>query len=430
MALEKPKDYKNRIMDEIIKKLLDSFPCVYIKGPKWCGKTYSALKLSNSSYNLLENGNCELAEINPDFVLKGMTPRLIDEWSECPKLWDKIKILCDKRSEPGQFILSGSVNIDKEKGKYIHHSGAGRIVKILLRPCSLYETGDSNGSISLSEMFTKPDNCIGKVSSLSFDDMLFALVRGGWPYQFKIKNKKEQLKLAKVYIDSIVDDESSYMNKRLRERTKQFLKSLSRNVQTFTDDQTLFKDYISGDLGSTRNEYFELKKIFTEHYLLDYTLSWNSNSRSKTSIRSKAKISFVDPSIPAYLLGIKVDSLKSDFNTLGYLFENLVSRDIKVYMSSINGEVYQYRDRYNLEADLVVKNDIGDYGLIEVKLGDRHIDEGANNLLKIKNTIVKQERKNRTKLKLPKFLAVITSTNFAYKRPDGVYVLPIGALKN
>ena len=236
--------------------------------------------------------------------------------------------------------------------------------------------------------------------------------------------------LPQSYINSIVDDESGKMNLRLRQITKQFLKSLARNVQTCTTDENIIEDYLSGDINSSRNEYFELKKLFTEQYLLDYTYAWNPNIRSRSAIRTSPKISFVDPSIAVAALGITKDDLSKDFNTLGYLFENLVSRDMKIYMESLAGEVYQYHDRSGLECDLVLKAKNGDYALIEVKLGDSKIKEGCQNLLTINNLIMKAEKKGRTKLRKPKFMAVITSKNYAYKTDEGVYVIPIGCLKN
>lgn len=430
MILKDPGSYHKRIIDPVLEKHLSIFGAVYLKGTRWSGKTFACQRLANSSIDISTKNNSVLAELNPKGILEGETPRLIDEWQECGSIWDEIKAEVSERAKPSQFLLSGSVSVSKEEQKKIHHSGAGRIDKLVLRPCSLFETNDSNGTISLQEMFSNPDNCIGKESKLSFEDMVFALCRGGWPFQFSLSNKEDQLLLAESYIRLIEDDESGKLNKRLRERTRQFLASLARNVQTSTNDTVLLEDYLSGDLGSTRNEFYELKNAFSNQYLLDYTLAWNSNIRSKTAIRTTPKISFADPSIATAVLGLSPKELMQDFNTLGYLFENLVSRDVKVYMEAHGGNIYQYRDRAGLEADLVLKQKNGDYALIEVKLGSKGIDLGSENLLKISKLMSKEEKKGRTKLRSPKFLAVITSTNFAYKREDGVYVLPLGALKD
>lgn len=430
MLLKEPDKYRKRIMDEVIEKHLNVFNAVYLKGPKWCGKTFCCQRLANSEINLTINDYAQLAEINPDEILKGTTPKLIDEWQECTSLWDKIKVECSARNKPAQFMLTGSVNVSEEKSAEIHHSGAGRIDKLILRTCSLYETGESNGTVSIAELFKNPNSCIGKTSDMSFDETIFAICKGGWPYQFTVDNEEDKMLLPQSYINSIVDDESGKMNLRLRQRTKQFLKSLARNVQTCTTDENIIEDYLSGDINSSRNEYFELKKLFTEQYLLDYTYAWNPNIRSRSAIRTSPKISFVDPSIAVAALGITKGDLSKDFNTLGYLFENLVSRDMKIYMESLAGEVYQYHDRSGLECDLVLKAKNGDYALIEVKLGDSKIKEGCQNLLKINNLIMKAEKKGRTKLRKPKFMAVITSKNYAYKTDEGVYVIPIGCLKN
>lgn len=430
MLLKNPEKYRKRIMDSVIERHLSIFGGVYLKGPKWCGKTYCCERLAESEINLTDNGYAELAEINPSGILSGITPRFIDEWQLCASLWNKIKTEISARSKPSQFLLSGSVNVPDEERSKINHSGAGRIDKLVLRTCSLYETGHSNGEISIHEMFTNPDSCIGKISNLSFEKMVYALCAGGWPYQFEVKNDADKLLLPESYINSIVDDESGELNQRQKERTKQFLRSIARNVQTMTSDDSIIKDFLSGDLSSTRNEYFELKKIFKDQYLLDYTLAWNPNIRSKTSIRTTPKISFTDPSIAVAALGISPEELMMDFNTLGYLFENLVSRDVKIYLEAEGGSVYQYHDRTDLECDLVLKNKKGEYGLVEVKLGSKGIDAGAANLSKIQNLMIDSEKIGRTKLHKPKFLAVITSTEYAYKREDGVYVLPIGCLKN
>ena len=430
MILKEPSKYRKRIMDDVIERHLNTFSAVYLKGPKWSGKTFCCQRLANSEINLTVNDYAQLAEINPNIVLDGDNPRLIDEWQECTSLWDKIKVECSSRNKTGQFLLTGSVNISDDEKNKIHHSGAGRIDKLVLRTCSLYETGESNGSISLEEMFNNPDICIGKKSDMSFEDIIYSICKGGWPYQFTVKNREDKLLLAESYIKSIIDDESGNMNLRLRQRTRQYLRSLARNVQTSTDDETIIKDYLSGEINSSRNEYFELKKIFTNQYLLDYTYAWNPNIRSKTAIRITPKISFVDPSIGVAALGITPLELGQDFNTLGYLFENLVSRDLKVYMESLSGEVYQYRDRNGLECDLVLKAKNGDYALIEVKLGDKRIEEGCSNLLKLSELVMIAQKEGKTKLREPKFMAVITSKDFAYKTDDGIYIIPIGCLKN
>lgn len=430
MILKEPKKYRKRIMDEVLEKHLNVFNSVYLKGPKWCGKTYCCQRLANSEVNLTTNNNAQLGEVNPKAILDGETPRLIDEWQECPSIWDKVKVECSSRNKPAQFLLSGSVSVDDERKEEIHHSGAGRIDRLVLRTCSLYETGESNGTVSLQEMFNNPDVCIGKTSDMSFEDIAYAICKGGWPYQFAVEGKEEKLLLPESYIKSIVEDESGKMNLRLRQRTRQFLRSYARNVQTSTSDEILLKDFLSGDINSTRNDYFEMKKVFIEQYLLDYTYSWNSNIRSKTAIRMTPKISFVDPSIATAALGLTPEELGKDFNTLGYLFENLVSRDMKIYMESLSGEVFQYRDRTGLECDLVLKAKNGDYALVEVKLGEKGIEEGCRNLLKISKLVMNAEKEGKTKLRKPKFLAVVTSKEFAYKNNDGVYIIPIGCLKN
>lgn len=425
MILKDIDNYRPRLLEKLVSIRLRTFPSVYIKGPKWCGKTYLCRKLANSEINLLVDNNKELAELNSDYIFDGDKPRLIDEWQECPSLWDKIKT---KSDQPSQFLLTGSVNLLNREN--IHHSGVGRIDKLFLRPCSLYETGYSSGTISLKEFLLNPNCSIGKHSSLSFNDLINCICIGGWPYQFNLENIEDKLILPKSYINSIIDDESKLLNPRQKDRTRIFLKSISRNVQCTTKDETILQDYLSFENTSNRNEYFKLKKIFFDQYILDYTDCWNPNIRSKTSIRTSSKISLVDPSIAVASLDLSPEDLRHDFNTLGYLFENLVSRDIKVYMSINDGSVYYYRDRLGLECDLVVKDNKGRIALLEVKLGSKGIDEGSKNLLKIDKLIRVSDKEGRTHNLIPSALAVITSTDFAYKRDDGVYVIPIGCLRD
>ena len=423
------KNYKNRIIDEILKKKLKGKGAVLIQGPKWCGKTTTAEQMSKSILYMTKpdekEQNLTMTEINPSLLLQGEVPRLIDEWQIAPKLWDAIRYEIDHRNAEGQFILTGSAV--PAKMEEVTHSGTGRFAWLLMRPMSLYESGDSNGQVSLKELF-EGNKKIEGINNLSLEKIAYLACRGGWP---RASFMKEEIALEQAYdyFDAVVNRDISEADgiSRNPERVKNLMKAYARNMGTQASNDTLRSDMIANDSTSLDTDtvlsYINaLKRIF----VVEEAPAWNPNLRSKTAIRTSDTRYFIDPSIAVASLGIGPSDLINDLNTFGLIFETLCIRDLRVYAQSINGNVYHYRDSNDLECDAVIHLRNGSYGLIEIKLGgDSLINEGAKTLKKL------EERIDITKMKSPSFLLVLTAIGkYAYQREDGVYVVPIGCLKN
>lgn len=422
------KEYKKRIADELLKKKLKGKGAVLIQGPKWCGKTTTAEQISNSVLYMDnpedKEQNISLADLQPSLLLTGATPRLIDEWQLAPKLWDAIRFEVDHRGEEGQFILTGSsvpANMDE-----VTHTGTGRFAWLTMRPMTLYESGESNGSISLLELFNNSTKLNG-ISELTLKDVAYLCCRGGWPRSI-FMDKETALEQAYDYYNAVVNSDISRVDNinRDSERAKNLMRSYARNIGSQVSNETIKNDMINNDLFSldvdTVLSYINaLKKLF----VIEESPAWNPNLRSKTAIRTSKTRYFVDPSIAVAALGIGPNDLIQDLNTFGLIFESLCIRDLRVYAESINGSVYHYRDASGLECDAVVHLRSGVYGLIEIKLGgDNLINEGVENLIKMKNKIDTKKMNN------PAFLMVLTATGkYAYQREDGVYIVPIGCLK-
>lgn len=422
-------NYKKRIADELLIKKLKGKGAVLIQGPKWCGKTTTAEQISGSILYMSnpedKEQNLTLADINPKLLLDGDVPRLIDEWQIAPKLWDAIRFEVDHRKVEGQFILTGSAvpaNMDD-----VVHTGTGRFSWLTMRPMTLYESGESNGTISLSELFSSSSKLSG-TSKLELDDVAFLCCRGGWPRSIFME-KDIALEQAYDYYDAVVNSDISRVDNITRspERAKNLMRSYARNIGSQASNETLKNDIINNDSFSLDTDtvlsYINaLKKIF----VVEESPAWNPNLRSKTAIRTSDTRYFVDPSIAVAALGIGPNDLINDLNTFGFIFETLCIRDLRVYAESINGSVYHYKDSSDLECDAVVHLRNGSYGLVEIKLGgDKLINEGVETLLKLKNKI------DTDKMKNPSFLMVLTATGkYAYQREDGVYVVPIGCLKD
>lgn len=423
------KEYKSRIADKILKNKLLSKGAVLIEGPKWCGKTTTAEQIALSVLYMTKpedmKQNISLAEINPSLLLSGDVPRLIDEWQVAPKLWDAIRFEVDHRNLEGQFILTGSsvpINMDE-----VTHSGTGRYTRMIMRPMTLFESRESNGSVSLKDLFEGKNNITG-TNNLSLEDVAYLCCRGGWP-RATFMDKEIALEQAFDYLDSVINSDVSKVDdvSRNPERTKNIMKSYARNLGSQASNETIKSDVLKNDSFSLDTDtvlsYINaLRKIF----VVEDTMAWNPNLRSKTAIRTTETRYFVDPSIAVAALGIGPNDLINDLNTFGLIFENLCVRDLRVYAESLKGTVYHYRDASDLECDTVIHLRNGSYGLIEIKIGgDMLIEEGVNNLIKLQNKI------DITKMKKPSFLMVLTAIGkYAYKREDGVYVVPIGCLKN
>ena len=422
-------DYKPRIVDKILIKKLESKGAVLIEGPKWCGKTTTALRQAKSVLRmdnpLEKEQNLRLSKLNPQRLLIGDNPRLIDEWQIAPSLWDTVRYEVDQRGKMGQFILTGSAV--PPDTKEITHSGTGRFTWLTMRPMSLYESGESTGEVSLKSLFAGNLNVDGE-NTLDIDKLAYLVCRGGWPQAVGLKTEAA-LQQAFDYYDAVVKSDinrADGVNKN-PERVKRIMKSYARNQGSQVASTVIAQD-IAANEAETVNEdtvhsYIEaLKKIF----VVEDMSAWNPNLRSKSAIRTSDTRYYVDSSIATASLGIGPDDLINDLRTFGLFFETMCVRDLRVFAESLDGAVYHYRDNTNLECDTVIHLRNGSYGLIEIKLGgDDLIDEGAANLLKLKNKI------DVSKMKAPAFLMVLIGVGkYAYRREDGVLVVPIGCLKN
>lgn len=424
----KIENYKRRIVDEKIEHYLKLFGAICIEGPKYCGKTWTGRYHSNSEVLLYKktgelSNNVELAKISPSLILEGEKPKLVDEWQEATNLWDEIRIDVDKTGLKGQYILTGSSTPNR---KGISHSGAGRFGKIYLRTMSLFESGDSTGEISLKDLCNNKLNekLTGEVDLRNLAGLI---IRGGWPGNIECSPKDSSEAIGE-YIKLIIDDDLNRLDgvNRDKHKVKLLLKSLARNESTTVSNLTLKKDISDVD-----NEDIDIDTIASylnaldKLYLLDNDEPFSSNIRSSIRVKQSEKRHFADPSIACSLLNIREEEkLINDLNTFGFLFEALVERDLKIYADSFNAKCYHYQDYQNREVDCVIELENGEWCAFEIKLGANKIEEGATSLLRLKESIEKENGK------VPSVLCVICGlSNAAYKRPDGVYVVPITALK-
>ena len=424
------KEYRPRIADKMLSRRLKGVGAVLIQGPKWCGKTTTAEQQAASVVYMDDpeymEQNIELASLSPRKVLEGSTPRLIDEWQLAPQLWDTARFEVDHRDEAGQFIFTGSaVPADTDR---IHHSGTGRFAWLTMRTMSLFESGESSGEVSLKEMFLNPDSEVFGTNALDIDSVAWLICRGGWPRAATI-DKEVALDMAYRYYEAVVNNDISRVDnvRRDAERTKRILRSLARNQCAQVSVNTICADIEGNDSVSanriTVSSYIEaLKKMF----VLENSPAWNPNLRSRTAIRSSDTLYFSDPSIGVAALGVGPNDLINDLNTMGLFFESMCVRDLRVYADALDGTVYHYRDSNGLECDAVLHLRDGNYGLIEIKLGgEKNIEDAAENLKHLSSKI------DTAKTKAPSFLMVLTGTSkYAIRRKDGVYVVPVGCLKD
>lgn len=421
--------YKPRITDVLIERKLKGKGAILIEGPKWCGKTTTAEQFSKSILYMSnpENvaSNIMMADLNPSKLLEGETPRLIDEWQIAPKLWDAVRFEVDHRENYGHFILTGSAV--PPRTDEIFHSGTGRFAWIKMRPMSLYESGESTGEVSLKELFNQP-NQLTATNKLSIDDIAFLICRGGWPGTVDM-DKEVALDQAFDYYNAIVNVDISRVDdvKRNPERAKRLMKSYARNQGSQTAYTVIRDDIAVNDSELiTDDTVYAYTNALRKIFVIEDMPAWNPNLRSKTAIRTSDTRYFIDSSIATASLGLGPEDLIKDLNTMGLFFETMCVRDLRVYAESIGGEVYHYRDKSGLECDTVIHLRNGSFGLIEIKLGgDKLIEEGVQNLKVFSKKI------DTEKMKAPSFLMVLTGTgNFAYRRKDGIYVVPVGCLKN
>ena len=417
--------YLPRIVDKEIDELMEIMGAILIEGCKWCGKSTTGLYHAKSVIEFQNPDRKQeydnIRNTKPSLFLNGEKPRMFDEWQMYPVVWDSVRTDVDHTGLKGQYILTGSAK--PSEGETMH-TGTGRISRVLMRPMSLFESKESTGEVSFSDILAGKD--ISGVSKLSLEDIASIIVRGGWPASISIKSDAKY-RIAKEYVKSLIQEEVRSVDgvKRNTEKMQNVLRSLARNISTQVSNSTIeadirnsFDDDISRP---TLTDYLNtLEKLF----VIEDVKATNLNLRSKYALRTKPKKFFVDPSIATAILDLKPMDLINDLNTFGFMFESLCIRDLKIYTESLGGDVTFYRDERGFEVDAILRMPSGKWGAIEIKLGAGYIDEAANNLLKFK------EHVDIKKCGEPSFLLVLTGTNYSYKRDDGVYVVSIGTLKN
>lgn len=423
------KKYRNRVVDAILQEKLEGKGAVLIEGPKWCGKTTTAEQIAKSVLYMddpqSKEQNVNMAALNPKRLLRGETPRLIDEWQIAPKLWDAIRFEVDHRDDLGQFVLTGSAV--PPDTKEITHSGTGRFSWLMMRPMSLYESGESTGEVSLSRLFEGKGEVDGE-SKLDLERVAFLICRGGWPRSIDMRDKIA-LNQAIDYYDAVVHSDINRADsvEKNPERVKRLMRSLARNQGQQIANTAIAADIAVNDESTINQEtvagYISaLKKIF----VVEDMPAWNPNLRSKSAIRTSDTRYFVDASIAAAALGIGPNDLINDLNTMGFLFETMCVRDLRVYAEALGGSVYHFRNKAGLECDAVVHLRNGSYGLIEIKLGgEKLIREGVETLTSLTESI------DTSKMKEPAFRMILTAADqYAYRREDGICIVPVGCLKD
>ena len=432
---KKTMSYLHRTADIVLSERLEAFGAVLIEGPKWCGKTTTAEQIAKSVIRLQDTDKREeylaTAASKPSLLLHGDTPRLIDEWQDAPVLWDAVRTMVDKRNEPGQFILTGSNSVDKNK---ILHSGTGRISRMKMLPMSLWESGESNGKISLLQLFDDPSLDIdGITSDMEVEDLIFAACRGGWPATINIKSQKAKLLVARDYVNSVCREDISRVDNVQRDErvARLLLRSYARNISTLAKNTSLLADIVSSEeISISMPTFDDYVAALTKLVVICNIDAWCPAIRSKTTIRSGYKRAFIDPSIAVASLGLTPEALHTQFKTFGFIFEQMCARDLKAYTPDFDTHLSYYRDRYGLEADLVLHLADGRYALIECKLGSKEIEEGASHLIELKRLIQEHNKKEeQVPLREPDLLIILTGGHMAYTRPDGVKIIPLATLR-
>lgn len=424
--------YRHRVIDGLLARKLQAKGAVLIEGPKWCGKTTTAEEIAASKIMLaradIKENFKNLLEIDTTAALAGDTPMLIDEWQTVPKLWDAVRYTVDHRRKMGQFILTGSAVPDREAEKEMEHSGTGRFAWLTMRPMSLFESGESNGKVSLGHLFASPEKILEK-NELKLQDIAFLICRGGWPMSVELP-QEAALEQAFDYYDAVTKEDISKADgvKRASARVQRLMRAYARHQGTQASISTLKEDLKSNDTNTldenTISSYLDaMRKIF----VIEDMPAWNPNLRSKSAIRTTDTRYFVDPSIATAALGLGPADLMNDLNTMGLLFETLCVRDLRVFADALNGQVFHFRDKSGLECDAVIHLRNGQYGLIEIKLGGESlINAGAETLNSLASQI------DTAKMSAPAFKMILTATGkYAYRRPDdGIYIVPLGCLRD
>jgi len=417
-------NYISRIGDTLLKQLLESTGAVLVEGAKWCGKTQSSLQAAKSVVYMQDPdegpGYLAMADTKPSLLLEGDPPLLLDEWQMAPVLWDAVRFAVDKRGLLGQFILTGSATPNEN---LTAHSGTGRIARMVMRPMSLYESNESNGKVSLRDLFDGKTD-IGAKSTLTIEQIANAICRGGWPAA--VISRKQSPQMAINYVDAVINLDIQRVDgvDKDPERLRLLLQSLARNISTMATARTIMDDMQVNESSITDKTLSSYLNALRRIFVVEDVPAWQPSLRSKTAIRTANKRQFVDPSIATAVMRTNAEGILRDFETFGFLFESLCTRDVRVYAQAADGLVFHYRDKSELESDLVIKLHDGRWAAIEVKLGMKQIEEAAANLIKLSQKI------DTEKMNQPSFLMVLTGGQFAYKRSDGVLIVPIGCLRD
>lgn len=425
--------YIPRVVDQILQEKIESKGAILIRGPKWCGKSTTAMQKSNSVLDLSDSTtlqqNKDLAKLDAPLLLQGDTPRLIDEWQEIPSLWDSVRHEVDVRRKVGQFILTGSATpLNEETRSQIHHTGTGRFAFVNMYTMSLYESGESSGEISLGELFTQPESIRG-INKLSLKDIAYLTCRGGWPFGIDYNlSIKASLQQSMDYLDVVIEEDISRVDgvERNPDLARKIMRSYARNQGGQTPVTKIKNDIVANEHSNVTEETVaRYINAMRQIFVIKDLEAWNPNLRSKTSIRTTPTRYFIDPSLSTATLRIGPDDLINNLIDFGFFFETLCIRDLRVYTEALDGDLFHYRDSNGLECDAVVHLRNGKYGLIEIKLGgDRLIEEGVKNLNKLSDIL------DSNKMGKPSFKMVLTAVGpYAFKREDGVYIVPIGCLK-
>jgi uncharacterized protein len=416
--------YKPRIADRLLEESLAASGAVWIQGPKWCGKTWTALRVAKSSLMMQDPDQSanylQQAAVKPSLLLGGATPRLLDEWQMAPVLWDAVRFAVDQRGEAGQFILTGSTTPLRHE---VMHSGTGRISRLRMRTMSLFESGESNGQVSLRALFdgAEPEG----VATITIEELAFAVARGGWPASLGTSDAAA-LSQASRYLSAIIETDLPEFEESKRDPRKVslLLRSLARNVSTMATNETIRKDVDGQDGFLAVHTVQEYQSVLERLFVIENQPAWSARLRSSDHLRKSPKRHFTDPSIAVAALRTGPDGLLKDFGTFGFLFESLCIRDLRVYAQGLDGEVCHYRDETGLEADAIVALADGRWGAIEIKMGQRQVEEASVNLLKLK------EKVDTEVMRPPSFLMVLTGNGYALKQKNSVLVVPIGCLKD
>lgn len=422
--------YLERIGDELLKRKLRSSAAVLIEGPKWCGKTSMGAQLAKSIIYIQDPDKRamyrKMADSQPSLLLEGETPHMLDEWQTIPVLWDAVRFAADQRQEMNQFILTGSATpLDEDENSEMEHTGTGRIARLRMRPMSLWESKESRGQVSLKALFDGTQEMGLFENPLTIKDLAYVMCRGGWPGALGLE-KEDALEVAVNLVDELVNTDVNRVDKTEKnpDRVRAVLRSYARNISTMTAATTIMADVKANDISITDKTLTNYLTALRRLFIVEDAKAWQPSLRNKTGIRTSNKRHFVDTSIATAVLELNPTSILVDFNLFGFLFEDFCMRDVRVYTEPLRGTVYHYHDNSELESDLIIRLHDGRWAAVEVKTGSKEIEEAAENLIKLSKTV------DTSTIGEPSFLMVLTAGQFAYRRADGVYIVPIGCLKD